>query len=144
MGIAPLGRSLRTFHEREDPCRMDCPSIEIRVVGVWIKIAPHSPGHENTLVPSWWLCLGRLVVVALLEEVCHWRKGLRIKCPTFFQLTLSVSGLWFEDVNSQHSAPAANLAMLAIMSSMMESYPLELGASMSSSLSCLWPWRLEK
>lgn len=57
--------------------RMDCPSIEIRIVGVWIKIVPHSPGNESTLVPSWWCCLGRSVGIALLAEMCHWTRALR-------------------------------------------------------------------
>jgi len=61
----------------------------------------------------------RLVGVALLEEVCHWGRAFRIKCLTFFQLFLSASGLWFEDASSQLSTPAC-------VSSMRESYPLEL------------------
>lgn len=73
--------------------------------------------------------------MALLEEVHHWSRALRIKCPTFSQLTLCFRVV---DAGSQLSAPVAKLAMRAVMSSMMESHPLELGANISFSLSCLW------
>lgn len=65
-------------------------------------------------------------------------EGFEEKYLTFAQLTLSVSGLWFEDTTSQLSASVT----LAFMSSMMDSYPLELGTKMSSSSSCLWSWCL--
>lgn len=92
-------------------------------VVVWTRMSSTRLICVNTCYPissTIWVCL---VGMALLEEVCHWRKALRFQASCHFNCTLSFL-LKVQDVRSQLFLPRCS-CLEPWLFPIMDSYPSE-------------------